>query len=62
MMQNRFLESGDRSFAVKFPQRTIKTILLCLLLVVPIFAQVKLVPHQINLKNGKNFNLNLPAD
>ncbi len=26
------------------------------------FAQIKLVPHKINLKNGKTFNLNLPAD
>lgn len=26
------------------------------------FAQVKLVPHKINLKNGKTFDLNLPAD
>ena len=25
------------------------------------FAQVKLVPHKINLKNGKTFDLNLPA-
>ena len=25
-------------------------------------AQVKLVPHRISLKNGKTFNLNLPAD
>ena len=26
------------------------------------FAQVKLVPHKITLKNGKSFSLNLPAD
>ncbi|MCD9185542.1 MAG: PQQ-dependent sugar dehydrogenase [Pyrinomonadaceae bacterium] len=26
------------------------------------FAQVKLTPHKISLKNGKSFNLNLPAD
>ncbi len=25
-------------------------------------AQIKLAPHKINLKNGKSFNLNLPAD
>ncbi len=25
-------------------------------------AQIKLVPHKIRLKNGKTFNLNLPAD
>ncbi|MGI8638375.1 MAG: PQQ-dependent sugar dehydrogenase [Pyrinomonadaceae bacterium] len=40
----------------------IKTILLFLILFIPVFGQVKLVPHQINLKNGKTFNLNLPAD
>lgn len=38
-------------------------ILLTLLqLSVPIFAQTRLVPHKITLKNGKTFNLNLPAD
>lgn len=26
------------------------------------FAQIKLAPHKISLKNGKTFNLNLPAD
>lgn len=26
------------------------------------FAQTRLVPHRITLKNGKSFNLNLPAD
>jgi glucose/arabinose dehydrogenase len=26
------------------------------------FAQARLVPHKITLKNGKSFNLNLPAD
>ncbi|MGI8638376.1 MAG: PQQ-dependent sugar dehydrogenase [Pyrinomonadaceae bacterium] len=26
------------------------------------FAQVKLVPHKVSLKNGKTFNLNLPAN
>jgi glucose/arabinose dehydrogenase len=26
------------------------------------FAQIKLVPHKITLRNGKSFNLNLPAD
>ena len=33
-----------------------------LLLSANAFAQVKLVPHKIALKNGKTFNLNLPAD
>lgn len=28
----------------------------------PTFAQTKLTPHQVNLKNGKSFKLNLPAD
>ena len=27
-----------------------------------LYAQVKLVPQRINLKNSKTFNLNLPAD
>ncbi len=27
-----------------------------------VFAQTKLVPHKINLQNGKSFNLNLPAN
>ncbi|MEO8072788.1 MAG: glucose/sorbosone dehydrogenase, partial [Acidobacteriota bacterium] len=40
----------------------IKKLLLLLILFVPTFAQIKLVPHKINLKNGKSFNLNLPAD
>jgi len=41
----------------------VKTILLFLLFFVPaVSAQVKLVPHKIVLKNGKKFNLNLPAD
>ncbi|MBA4184124.1 MAG: PQQ-dependent sugar dehydrogenase [Acidobacteria bacterium] len=40
----------------------VKTILLFLFLFVPTLAQVKLVPHKITLKNGKAFNLNLPAE
>jgi glucose/arabinose dehydrogenase len=40
----------------------VKTILLFLFLFVPTLAQVKLVPHKIMLKNGKAFNLNLPAE
>ena len=40
----------------------IKKLLFLLILCVPTFAQVKLVPHKISLKNGKTFNLNLPAD
>lgn len=40
----------------------LRTILLSLVFFVPTFAQVKLVPHKISLKNGKTFNLNLPAD
>ncbi len=40
----------------------IKSITLFLILFIPTFAQVKLVPHKISLKNGKTFNLNLPAD
>ncbi|HEY0049863.1 MAG TPA: hypothetical protein VGB68_11280, partial [Pyrinomonadaceae bacterium] len=35
---------------------------LSLFLSVSNFAQVKLVPHKITLKNGKSFSLNLPAD
>ncbi|MDQ3749861.1 MAG: glucose/sorbosone dehydrogenase [Acidobacteriota bacterium] len=40
----------------------LKTILLFLILFIPTLAQVKLVPHKITLKNGKAFNLNLPAE
>ena len=41
----------------------LKTILLVLILLAPIAsAQVKLVPHKITLKDGKTFNLNLPAE
>ena len=40
----------------------LKTILLFSILFAPTLAQTKLVPHKINLKNGKSFNLNLPAD
>jgi glucose/arabinose dehydrogenase len=40
----------------------IKQVILFLFFAIPTFAQVKLVPHEINLKNGKTFNLNLPAD
>src|SRR5215210_6362375 len=36
--------------------------ILSLVLSVSGFAQIKLVPHKITLKNGKSFNLNLPAD
>ena len=40
----------------------LKTLILFLVIAVPTFAQVKLIPHEINLKSGKHFNLNLPAD
>ena len=40
----------------------LKTILLFSILFAPTFAQIKLAPHKINLKNGKSFNLNLPAE
>ena len=40
----------------------LKAVLFLSLLSVSTFAQIKLVPHKINLQNGKNFNLNLPAD
>ena len=40
----------------------LKTILLFSILFAPTLAQTELVPHKINLKNGKSFNLNLPAD
>ncbi len=39
-----------------------KLSLLFSILFVSAAAQVKLVPHKINLKNGKSFELNLPAD
>jgi glucose/arabinose dehydrogenase len=42
----------------------LKTILLLLIFFAPVFAQPqpKLLPHKITLKDGKTFNLNLPAD
>jgi glucose/arabinose dehydrogenase len=40
----------------------IKVLILFLIFAIPTLAQVILVPHKINLKNGKTFNLNLPAD
>lgn len=40
-----------------------KLLFLCLLLFsVSSFAQTKLTPHKVSLKNGKTFNLNLPAN
>lgn len=42
-----------------------KLLLFCILSAifsVQIFAQTKLTPHKITLKDGKTFNLNLPAD
>ncbi len=39
-----------------------KILLFIGLLSVSAFAQIKLEPHKITLKNGKSFNLNLPAD
>lgn len=36
--------------------------LFILIFTVSTFAQNALVPHQVNLKNGKSFSLNLPAD
>ncbi len=40
----------------------IKTILLLAIFSVSVFAQHTLAPHRIQLKNGKTFDLNLPAD
>ena len=40
----------------------LKTLIFLLLLSITTFAQVELVPHKVSLKNGKTFNLNLPAD
>ncbi len=40
----------------------IKQLIIFLVIAIPTFGQVKLVPHEINLKSGKKFNLNLPAD
>ena len=38
------------------------SIFLVIVLSVSIFAQTKLVPQKVALKNGKNFSLNLPAE
>ncbi len=40
----------------------LKTLILLLTFAIPTFAQIKLAPHEISLKGGKTFNLNLPAD
>jgi glucose/arabinose dehydrogenase len=42
--------------------RVIFVQIFCLFLVQSFPAQTRLVPHKISLKNGKTFNLNLPAD
>src|SRR3954453_3497185 len=42
--------------------RVILVQLFCLFLFQSFQAQTGLVPHKISLKNGKTFNLNLPAD
>ncbi len=42
-----------------------KLLIFCFLSIifsVQTFSQTKLTPHKITLKNGKTFNLNLPAD
>jgi glucose/arabinose dehydrogenase len=36
--------------------------LICLSVFQNFYAQTELVPHKVTLKNGKHFNLNLPAD
>jgi glucose/arabinose dehydrogenase len=47
---------------LKFVCKPLCLFALVLFLICSSFAQVKLVPHRINLKNGKSFSLNLPAD
>ncbi|MFE8306162.1 glucose/sorbosone dehydrogenase, partial [Acinetobacter baumannii] len=43
--------------------KILSILLLCLICPMTVLAQQpKLVPHQINLKNGKRFSLNLPAN
>jgi glucose/arabinose dehydrogenase len=47
----------------RFPARTL--LFCCLfaaLFAAQVFSQTRLVPHRITLKNGKTFDLNLPAD
>ena len=41
-----------------------KSLLIVLAIIFPfsLFAQTKLMPQRVTLKNGKSFNLNLPAD
>lgn len=51
------------SFATNFTiQMKILTLLLIVLVPATVFAQGKLVPNKITLKNGKSFHLNLPAE
>ena len=40
----------------------IKTLFLILILSFTIFAQISLVPHKVSLKDGREFNLNLPEN
>ena len=40
----------------------IKTLIIFVIFAIPTLAQIKLAPHEINLKNGKSFSLNLPSD
>lgn len=48
--------------AEKFLGFGVISFLLLLIVFSTVFAQSKLVPHKISLKNGKTFDLNLPAD
>lgn len=40
----------------------VQTLIVILVSTVSAFAQTKLAPHKISLKNGRSFSLNLPAD
>ena len=46
----------------KEKNRVVQIVILIFTLTAAAFAQPKLVPHKISLKDGKTFNLNLPAD
>ena len=51
-----------RISAKKLTKILLKQLLIFSILLLTAYAQTKLVPHEIKLKSGKTFSLNLPAD
>ena len=61
-MNDKNLKFFDVIFTFKSTLAPIAVFLLAAIFCVPTFAQIKLAPHKITLKNGKSFSLNLPAE